>query len=310
MDHPYKKVLKNQQYEFIGEHTAVKICGYTKKAIKGEESCYKQKFYGIKSHRCIQMSPAINSCNLDCVFCWRERNNWNPGVIDDPIEMVDKLKDAQNKLLTGFGGNEETIRERFEESKDPWHVAISLNGETFQYPKLNEFIKELKKRNMSSFVVTNGMFPDEIAEMELPTQLYISVSAPNEELFEKIDRPLLKNGWSKLMKSVDVMNSLKGKTRTTIRLSLVKGLSLLNPEEYAKILEKANPDFVEAKGYAWIGASRERLQQANVPQHEEIREFAKEICKHCTYKIIDEQESSKVVLLMKEDFPGRIMSFS
>lgn len=310
MDHPYKKVLRKQQYEFTGEHTAVKICGYTKKSIKGKESCYKQKFYGIKSHRCIQMSPAINSCNLDCVFCWRERNNWNPGVVDDPIEMVDKIREAQNKLLTGFGGNDEAVKEKFEESKDPWHVAISLNGETFQYPKLNEFIKELKNRGMSSFVVTNGMFPEEIKNMELPTQLYISVSAPNEELFEKVDRPLLKNGWSKLMKSMDVMNSLKGKTRTTIRFSLVKGLSLLNPEEYAGILEKANPDFVEVKGYAWVGASRERLQQANVPQHEEIKEFAKEICKHSGYNIIDDQESAKVVLLMKKDFPGRIMSFS
>ena len=59
----------------------------------------------------------------------------------------------------------------------------------------------------------------------------------------------------------------------------------------------------------FVGASQEKLQIENMPRHEEIVEFAKEICKHCEYKIIDEHKPSRVVLLMKEDFPERKMQF-
>ena len=55
--------------------------------------------------------------------------------------------------------------------------------------------------------------------------------------------------------------------------------------------------------------SRERLEQANMPLHDEVKEFAKEICKYSGYKLIDEHEPSRVVLLMKEDFEGRVMKF-
>ncbi|MFB6069181.1 MAG: 4-demethylwyosine synthase TYW1, partial [Halobacterium sp.] len=38
-------------------HTAVQTCGWTKNALRGEGTCYKYAFYGIRSHRCIQMTP-------------------------------------------------------------------------------------------------------------------------------------------------------------------------------------------------------------------------------------------------------------
>ena len=47
-----------------------------------------------------------------------------------------------------------------------------------------------------------------------------------------------------------------------------------------------------------------------MPFHEEIKQFALEICKHSGYKLIDEHKQSRVVLLMKEDFSGRIIDFS
>ena len=67
--------------------------------------------------------------------------------------------------------------------------------------------------------------------------------------------------------------------------------------------------FVEVKAYMWVGMSRERLEQHNMPLHEEVKQFALEIAKHSNYKIIDEHEPSRVVLLMKEDFEGRVMKF-
>ena len=50
--------LQKMGYRFAGNnyHAAAKICHWTKKSILDEGVCYKEKFYGIKSHRCLQMS--------------------------------------------------------------------------------------------------------------------------------------------------------------------------------------------------------------------------------------------------------------
>ena len=53
----YKKALEKASYEIVGNHSAVEICGWTKKGMKdGSSGCYKQKFYGIRSHQCTQMT--------------------------------------------------------------------------------------------------------------------------------------------------------------------------------------------------------------------------------------------------------------
>ena len=51
-------------------HTAAQTCGWTANALRGEGKCYKNIYYGIESHRCIQMTPVVK-CNERCVFCWR-----------------------------------------------------------------------------------------------------------------------------------------------------------------------------------------------------------------------------------------------
>jgi len=56
-------------------------------------------------------------------------------------------------------------------------------------------------------------------------------------------------------------------------------------------------DFVEIKGYAWLGESRQRLKNSNVPTMEELRKFAKEIENLTSYKIKNEDERSRVILL-------------
>ena len=65
-----KQELEKQQYRVVGDHSAVKICGWTKNMIRGEGGCYKLKFYGIMSNQCMQMSTSI-SCANRCTFCWR-----------------------------------------------------------------------------------------------------------------------------------------------------------------------------------------------------------------------------------------------
>ncbi len=306
--------LKKQQYGIVGNHTRVKVCHWTKSDLKGKGGCYKQKFYGINSHQCLQMTPTF-SCNNACIFCWRDlRYHTEPameGGIDTPEEIVKGTIEMQRKLLSGFGGNENADREKLERAKQPKHVAISLDGEPTMYPKLKELIREYKKNGFSTFLVSNGLIPERIEQLydEPPTQLYISVDAPNERLFNEIDRPIIKNAWRGLYRTLSLLPKMREKMRTVLRFTIIKGMNDVYPEQWAEIIKLSNPMFIEVKSYMWIGMSRERLKQENMMTHKEIRDFSLEIAKHADYKLIDEQPVSRVVLLMKEDFEGRVMEF-
>ncbi len=309
MDQKYKALLRKQGYDFIGEHSACKTCYYTAKSIRGGEPCYKEKFYGIKSHQCVQMSVALNFCNLDCLFCWRTRNNSSFEKIDYPAELAKNAVDSQRRLLAGFGGRKEVDMQKWLQSRNPKYFALSLNGENTAYPKLNELIIELNKKGYSSFLVSNGQLPAVLEKITAPTQLYISISAPNEELFLRVDRPLLPDGWDRLMKSLDVLKKRSSETRTSIRMTIVKGLTDVHPEGYASLIKRAMPKFLEIKSYSWRGASKSRLKPGNVMSMDEVRAFAQKVSELSGYKIIDEQESGKVVLLMEKDSEDRMLKF-
>ena len=310
-----QKDLKNKKrydegYRLVGNHSAVKICDYCKKAITGKDVCYKNTFYGIESWRCIQMSPTF-FCDHRCIFCWRDIDyvwpKWQ-GPVDDPEFIVDECIKAHVELLQGFKGNPNVVKERLKEMEKPLHFAISLTGEPTMYPKLPEMVDYIKEKRMTSFLVTNGTIPNMIKKLvnHQPTQLYISVYGPNKEVYQKTANPINKDGWKRLQKSLSIMNKFN---RNVIRLTLVKGYNFLDPEGYAKLIEKYQPMFVEAKGYVHVGHSQERLEVENMPRYHEIMEFAKKIEKNSNYKVVDSKKESKVVLLVKEDFEDRKMNF-
>ncbi|MBN1377426.1 4-demethylwyosine synthase TYW1 [Candidatus Woesearchaeota archaeon] len=315
MDKTFKEKLENQQYRVIGNNTAVKICTWTKKSLRDEGVCYKEKFYGIKAHRCCQMTPTLGYCPNHCIFCWRiyTKRKDEMDEFDNPDLIIKECPEKQQELLEGFYGYDKVNRKKLDEAQEPMHYAISLTGEPTMYPELAELIKKLHEKGKTTFLVTNGLFPERIEELyekdALPTQLYISLDAPNEELWKKIDRSIIKNGWEKVIKNLKQMKKLKKKTRTTIRITAIKGINMIKPEEWAEKLNIANPEFIEVKGYMFIGDSRKRMKKENMPFHKEVKEFAEEICKNSDYNIIDEQESSRVVLLMKKDTKDRIMKF-
>ena len=300
----------NEGYRLIGNHSAVKICAYCKKAITGKDVCYKNTFYGIESWRCVQMSPTF-FCDHRCVFCWRDIDyvwpKWQ-GPVDDPKDIVDGCIKAHIELLQGFKGNPNTIVERLNEIGEPLHFAISLTGEPTMYPRLPEMIDYLKEKGITSFLVTNGTISDMVEKLidHQPTQLYISVYGSNKEMYQRTANPITKDAWKRLQKSLSMMNKFK---RNVIRLTLVKGFNFTDPEGYAKLIEKYKPMFVEAKGFSHIGHSQERLEVKNMPYHHEIMEFAKKIEDNSSYKVIDSKEESKVALLVREDFKGRKMDF-
>ena len=300
-----RKLLLHQKYKLFGNNGAAKLCHWTKNSIRGEGACYKERFYGISSHRCLQMTPCVDSCTHQCLFCWRATQFTQTEVNDpdDPEFIIDEAIKAQRKMLSGFGGFEGTDKQKLKEAQSPNQVAISLSGEPAIYPYLPELIEEFHKRDFTTFVVSNGTVPEMIEKIK-PTQLYITLPAPNKEIYKKTCNPLIKDGWEKLNKSLEIMadKSRKGRRngeRTVIRLTLVKGLNMKDPNGYAKLIEKASPLFIEVKGYMAIGFSRQRLGPEFMPTHQEVKEFAESIAEGTGYILTDEQEASRVVLLTK-----------
>jgi tRNA wybutosine-synthesizing protein 1 len=295
-----RMLFYRQQYRMAGSHSAVKICEWTKKSLRDEGFCYKQKFYGIQSHRCLQMTPSVAWCPNRCVYCWRavERTLEAPKKgekTDEPSDIIDKCVEQQRLLLTGFKGLDKANRKKWLEAQDPNQAAISLAGEPTAYPRISELIEEFGKRRFTTFLVTNGQYPERLEEMAEPTNLYISLDAPDRETYRKVDRPSLPDFWERLGKSLELMNSFS--CAKVIRLTLARELTMKDPEGYAKLIGRAEPDFIECKGYMWVGFSRKRLPKEAMPWHHEIRSFAEKLSELTEYSYKDEQPESRVVLL-------------
>ena len=297
MDENYRNLLIKQQYRLYNDHSAVKLCHWMKESMVRGRSCYKQDFYGIDSHRCLQMTPAINECSHMCQFCWRvQERDFEVKDWAEPKEMLDNLIAQQRLLISGFNGDSRVSKKMFAEANEPNQVAISLAGEPITYPYLSDFLKECHSRKMTTFLVTNGTYPERLEELDtLPMQLYITVAAPNEEIYKKVCRPKIKDGWERIMRTLDLLPSLD--TRTVIRHTLVKDLNLGWVDEYAALDRRGDPDMVEPKGYVFVGGSRQRLSMSNMPSFQEIREFSQELGSRIGKEIIKEKEDSRVVLL-------------
>ena len=294
--------LEKSGYRFLGSHghAAVKTCHWTRQSIVDKGVCYKEKFYGIESHRCLQMSPSVPNCQQECEFCWRDlsytQTIWQDSEYDNPKTIVDDAIKAQNNLLCGYYGNDNANRKKLEEIKNPNNAAISLAGEPTLYPKIDELIGEFNRRDFTTFVVSNGQCCERLKNLENdPYQLYLSLDAPSSKIFNELCRPRINDAWSNLNESLETLSSFK--SRTCIRNTCVKGKNMENPEGYAKLIKKANPDFIEVKAYMCVGSSRDRLTPDNMPSHEEVKSFAKKIGDLCSKEIINESEVSRVVLL-------------
>ncbi|MEM2918081.1 MAG: 4-demethylwyosine synthase TYW1 [Candidatus Altiarchaeota archaeon] len=297
-----KRILVRQHYKLVGNHSAVKLCHWLKKSLLDKNFCYKQKFYGICSHRCMQFTPAVVFCSQKCLFCWRDTEytlKYKKENFDEPEFIFEEAIKAQRSLLSGYGGIPDRVNmKKLKEAQNPTNVAISLSGEPTIYPKISELIEIFHRKNFTTFLVTNGTFPEVLERMKMPTQLYISLVAPTEEYYRRICNPLILDGWEKFNTSLELFPSLE--TKKVVRLTLVKGLNDILPKEYAKLIEKAEPDFLEVKSYMFLGGSRKRLSLENMPSFEECKNFAEKINEFLNYNFKDEKKDSRVVLLSKK----------
>jgi len=303
-------MLKKQHYALF-EHSAVKLCNYTKTSLKNQAVCYKQKFYGIQSHRCLQMTPTSSFCDQKCIYCWRPITSQEPKLKDceKPEEIIENALKHQKILLSGFGSLVKqglTSKKKLEESFQPKHAAISLSGEPTLYPKLPELIKAFHKKGIITFLVSNGLHPEMLEKLikkkAKPTQLYLSIDSGVKEIHQKLNRPMLKDSWKRIQKSLAL---LKKFPRTCIRVTLVKGFNDNHEKELAELIEKSKCNFCEIKSYMRVGFSRARLKDSNMPLFKEVMAFAKKISKLSSYVIKDYSKLSRVVLLVRPDVKNK-----
>ncbi len=296
----------------MGKHSAVKRCKWLYESLVHNRVCYKQKFYGIKSHQCIQMSPSLFYCTQQCLFCWRAQNGdlqitWNELKLpewDSPEEILQGSLKAQDRILSGYKGNLQANPQKLREALAPRHVAISLTGEPTLYTPLGELLHAFHAKGFTTFLVSNGTMPNKLAELgEEPTQLYISVCAPDETVFKRVCRPQIAGAWEKLNESLGFLQSFR--CPTVLRMSLVKDRNMTGVDGYAKLVQKANPTYIEAKAYMHIGFSTLRLGYDAMPQHKDVQAFAASLAEQTGYRIIDEAPESRVVLLSKREKPIR-----
>ena len=304
--------LKKAKYG-ISDHSTVGLCHWTKKSFKYEGSCYKHKFYGISTHRCMEFSPAGMHCENRCVYCWRPMEFYDsmkmePEQVAEPEAILTKLMAERKKLINGYYGDSRNDKQRLDESLLPAHYAISLSGEPTMYPKLPELIKYLKtlKATESIFLVTNGQEPDMIQKLQdedaLPTQLYLSTNAADYESFLKINKPKYDDSWERWNRTLDMLKHLD--TRTVLRVTLIKDYN--DQKEmiptFAKMFKKASPHFIEIKSYMHIGRSTNRLEHSNMLEMNDIQNFSNQIAKHSKiFSVIDESIISRILILQNNE---------
>ncbi len=121
------QTLKRQKYHLVGNHSAIKKCRWLHETLVHGRPCYKQRFYGIKTHQCIQMTPNLFNCTQRCLFCWRAQSGdldlkWDEMKLpewDSPEEIVNSSIRAQRQILTGYKANPKTDMRKLEEAMTP-----------------------------------------------------------------------------------------------------------------------------------------------------------------------------------------------
>ena len=239
-------------------------------------------------------------------------------------DLIDGALSSPETLIERLVASRKDIIDVHLEAANPKHVAISYDGEPTLYARIGELISEFRKRNISTFVVTNGTFPERIALLQetgsLPTQLYVTLAAPDKETYLKVCSsvkpyfPVHEDHWERLNKTLGMLSSLD--CRTVIRITSVRGVNMIRQLGYREIVQRSKPSFLEVKGFSISGNApriSERLGETDLgyknhdllknalkyaPTHEEMVDFARNISDdYRLFPHINESELNRQVLM-------------
>jgi tRNA wybutosine-synthesizing protein 1 len=312
----YKGAMTKQNYKTVLSHSAVKTCRWMLNSLRNRGGCYKHTFYGISSHECMEATPAV-ACANKCTFCWRQNSHpvsvsWKPYQVDPPEDVFNGMIKSHRELVKQLKGVPGVDPLKFEHamSSMPKHAALSLVGEPVFYPHINGLVDLLHHNKISTFLVTNGQFPDQLRKLKNITQLYLSVDASNPKDLKALDRPLFVDYWERLLESMEILRQRQHSQRTVCRLTLIKGKNMDHAAEFSELLVKAKPGFIELKGVtfaAWDKATTGLTMDDNVPWFNEVLEFGEKM-KIPGYEIASVHEHSCSVLLARTDLykPGNL----
>ena len=269
-----------------------------------------------------------------CVFCWRHHSNpvgteWK-WQMDPPEMLVEGALQNHYKMIKQMKGVPGVLPERFEEGFQVRHCALSLVGEPIMYPEINTFTELLHEKGISSYLVTNAQFPEEMKTLKPVTQLYISIDASTKDALKAVDRPLNRDFWERFTSCIEqlalrlertvfrlTLGRPKNYTQVTLcklylhdsgfhisSFYLVKGWNAEEIDNYAKLVLIGKPDFIEVKGVTYCGTSKaSKLTMENVPWHEEVIFFVQKLADQLSdYEIACEHEHSNCILISHKKF--------
>ena len=72
-------------------------------------------------------------------------------------------------------------------------------------------------------------------------------------------------------------------------------------QEYAELIKKTNPLFVEVKGFMSVGFARKRLGYDRMPDYKEMKVFVEKLAKATGLRILDSHEFSRAWVLGKDE---------
>ena len=150
-------------------------------------------------------------CNLSCIHCYTSRfKGLGELSTNDALRLIQEIAEIG-------------IR----------HVSIS-GGEPLIRKDLIQIIKELKNRNISCSIVTNGtLLNDYIANFLYHNDIfvYVSIDAPYREVHEKIRG---RNTWKLLMKGIDILKHHGIDFATVMAINKVNVKHVENYVKYAE----------------------------------------------------------------------------
>ncbi|CAL9734280.1 S-adenosyl-L-methionine-dependent tRNA 4-demethylwyosine synthase [Monosporozyma servazzii] len=310
---PTYKTLTKQGYKIVGSHSGVKVCRWTKNELRGRGSCYKKSLFNIASSRCMELTPSL-ACSSKCVFCWRHgtnpvSKNWR-WEVDEPEFILENALIAHYSMIKQMRGVPGVVAERFAKAFKVAHCALSLVGEPILYPYISKFIELLHQKDITSFLVCNAQHPESLRTIGRVTQLYVSIDASTKQELKKVDRPLYKDFWERMMECLDIIRTVQSHQRTVFRLTLVKGFNMGDISSYADLVARGLPCFIEVKGATFSGSSKDNvnsLTMQNIPYNEECKNFVENFVaelqrRGLNYEVAAEHAHSNCILIADSKF--------
>jgi tRNA wybutosine-synthesizing protein 1 len=282
----------------IGTHAMISLCPWTAQSISCNRPCYKEQFYGIPSHRCIQMTPWSVNCNHNCIHCWRlpDRKLKVEDILSAE-ELVKMTIQQQRQLIAGFAGNALSDKKKAYESREPLNVAMSLTGEAWMYPYIDELIKLFQERGLSTTLVTAGGINNKILTLSnMPSMLYLSAIGYDQTSYEELNRPICGN-WEKHIEFCQEFGHLK--TNRVLRLTIMRNINDHKRacDGFAEIVKYTKPHYIEVRSLAPV-ARAAKLGRDKVLKLYEILNFCESLSQLTSYYVYQKNENSNVVLLI------------